>query len=108
MLRMLLESWGHQVEEAGDGVEGMVKLRGRPPEVALIDIGLPGMDGYEVAAAVRREGLQPPVFLIAVTGYGQPEDRQRARETGFDAHLVKPVDLKELERILNAAPTQPR
>jgi signal transduction histidine kinase len=102
MLRQLLECWGHEVEEVGDGVEGLARLRGGRVDVALVDIGLPGMNGYEVAAALRSGATLPRVFLIAVTGYGQPEDRQRALEAGFDAHLVKPVDLKELERILNA------
>jgi CheY-like chemotaxis protein len=73
------------------------------PDVALIDIGLPGLDGYQVARALRAaEGRR--IRLIALTGYGQPEDRQRALDAGFDAHLVKPVDVDELARVLAEEP----
>jgi two-component system, sensor histidine kinase len=72
----------------------------RRPDVAFIDIGLPGLDGYGVARRAR-DGLNGhPVRLVALTGYGQPEDRERAFEAGFDAHLVKPVDLDALTRTL--------
>jgi CheY-like chemotaxis protein len=74
------------------------------PDVVLLDIGLPGIDGYEVARRLRGQADLPGLLIIAVTGYGQESDRQRAREAGFDQHLVKPVDLEILRRLLAAAP----
>ena len=73
------------------------------PEVVLIDIGLPGMDGYEVTRKLR-EALGERVFLVALTGFGQPEDREHARRAGCNAHLVKPVDIQELTRLLAGLP----
>jgi PAS domain S-box-containing protein len=90
-LRLLLESLGHQVIEAGDGQRGLALALHHRPEVVLIDLGLPGMDGYEVARALRASPGGKTAALIAVTGYGQAEDRRRSSEAGFDAHLVKPV-----------------
>ncbi len=103
MLADLLRLWGHEVAEAEDGVAGLERLRRELPDVALIDIGLPGLDGYEVARRARAEAGRG-VRLIAVTGYGQPADRRRALEAGFDAHLVKPVNLEQLRRLLEEAP----
>jgi two-component system, sensor histidine kinase len=97
-LRALLELDGHEVEEAAEGLEGLQIAQTKRPEIALIDIGLPGVDGYEVARRVR--ALGHPITLIALTGYGQPEDRRRAHEAGFDAHLVKPVDPAALIKVL--------
>jgi signal transduction histidine kinase len=99
-LRMLLEAWGHRVEEAGDGQRGLELALGSLPDVALIDVGLPVLDGYQVAQAIRRAPGGERLLLVAVTGYGQPEDARRAREAGFDAHLVKPIDPDELRRLL--------
>ena len=99
MLADLLRLWGHEVEEAADGPAGLERLRQVVPDVALIDIGLPGLDGYELARRARGGGRR--VRLIAVTGYGQPADRRRALEAGFDAHLVKPVNLEQLRRLLD-------
>jgi CheY-like chemotaxis protein len=98
-LRVLLELEGHTVEVAAAGPEGLEIALVKRPEVALVDIGLPGVDGYEVARRMRALGLEGTV-LIALTGYSQPEDRRRAAEAGFDAHLVKPVDPAELTRLL--------
>ena len=70
------------------------------PEVAVIDIGLPGYDGYEVARHVRRADGGDAVYLIALTGYGQPQDKQRAEDAGFDLHIVKPVDLDHLTTLI--------
>jgi signal transduction histidine kinase len=98
-LQRLLELWGHTVHAAADGHEAVRLAASVKPRIALVDIGLPGLDGYEVARSVRTE-LGDSVHLIALTGYGQPEDRERARAAGFDAHLVKPVDPKILERAL--------
>ena len=102
-MRALLELDGHSVETAGDGVRAIELITQKSFDVALIDIGLPGMDGYEVARRIRTGGSPPP-FLVALTGYGQPEDRQHAIAAGFDAHLVKPVDPPELTRVLAGAP----
>jgi signal transduction histidine kinase/ActR/RegA family two-component response regulator len=97
----LLTSDGHRVIAAASGPEAIAQAgRGRL-DLALVDIGLPGMDGYEVARRLRALPA-PPVRLVALTGYGQATDRQRAREAGFDIHLVKPVDADELNRVLTA------
>jgi CheY-like chemotaxis protein len=99
-LAMLLELIGHEVEVAFDGASGLAKARASSPEVVLCDIGLPGMDGYAVARALRAAPETSTVFLIALTGYGQDDDRRRALEAGFDAFLIKPVDLEALRRLL--------
>jgi CheY-like chemotaxis protein len=90
------------VEVAADGPEGLAKLLASPPDIALIDIGLPGMSGYEVARRARSQPHLSGVRLVALTGYGQPEDRQRALSAGFDAHVVKPIEPAELQRLLIA------
>jgi CheY-like chemotaxis protein len=99
-LAMLLELIGHEVEVAFDGASGLAKAHASSPEVVLCDIGLPGMDGYAVARALRAAPETSTAFLIALTGYGQDDDRRRALEAGFDAHLIKPVDLEALRRLL--------
>jgi CheY-like chemotaxis protein len=96
----LLELDGYHVESAADGPTAIELTRAKRPDVALVDIGLPGIDGYEVARRIRGLGGQQPT-LVALTGYGQPEDRQRAVEAGFDAHLVKPVDPSNLAELLS-------
>ncbi len=101
LLRLLLEVKGFQVEEAGDGREGVRKAIDWRPEVAVMDIGLPGFDGYEVARRVS--ALDGNIRLIALTVYGSPEDRRRAFEAGFDVHLTKPADPDELCRHLRQA-----
>ena len=98
-LRMLLELDGHVVEAAAEGTQALEIARGKDPDVALVDIGLPGIDGYEVARRIRAFGTRRPL-LIALTGYGQPEDRRRATEAGFDSMLVKPVDPASLSELL--------
>jgi CheY-like chemotaxis protein/anti-sigma regulatory factor (Ser/Thr protein kinase) len=102
-LRLLLESWGHRVEEASDGERGVEQALETKPDVALIDVGLHGLDGYGVARAIRSGPGGKSVRLVAVTGYGQPEAVQRAHEAGFSDHLVKPVDPDRLRRILAEA-----
>ena len=100
-LAMLLEIQGHRVETAADGPSGLEKALALQPEVALIDVGLPGMDGYEVARRIRASrGMRRPL-LVALTGYGAPEDRERALAAGFDSHVVKPVDDRTLAEILS-------
>ena len=101
-LRLLLESLGHRVLEAGDGAAGLALARAAQPDVVLIDLGLPELDGLEVARSLRTGGSERMV-LIAVTGYGQAEDRRRSREAGFDAHLVKPVSPAVLSTLIAAA-----
>ncbi len=100
ILKRLLQLQGHVVETAHDGVEGLQRALSLRPEIALVDIGLPGIDGYEVARRVRAE-LGNDTFLVAITGYGQPDDRARALAAGFDLHLVKPVDPQNLFNVLS-------
>ena len=102
-LRALLACMGHEVDVAQDGMIGIERARAFQPEVALIDIGLPGLDGYRVAETLRTEPWAEGIVLIALTGYGQQEDRRRAFEAGFDAHLVKPVSFENLLGILETA-----
>jgi signal transduction histidine kinase len=99
MLRVALELDGHRVEVAEDGSAGVETALRVRPDVALVDIGLPQLDGYEVARRLRGS-LGRDVLLVALTGYGQAEDRRRTRDAGFDAHLVKPVDPDTLRRLL--------
>jgi signal transduction histidine kinase len=100
MFRMLLELAGHSVCEAEDGDRGLALLETEHPEVAIIDIGLPGLDGYQVAQRIRERPGGRAMLLLALTGYGSPGDHKRSAEAGFDHHLVKPVDLTELARLL--------
>ena len=99
-LRDLLEIWGHRVELAEDGYDGLAKALSVHPDVALVDIGLPGIDGNELARRIRASMNGDCPCLIAMTGYGQPEDRNRALEAGFDTYLVKPVEPDVLSRLL--------
>jgi PAS domain S-box-containing protein len=99
-LRLLLESLGHRVIEAGDGPRGLALALHHQPEVVLIDLGLPELDGYEVARALRASPIGKSAALIAVTGYGQADDRRRSKDAGFDAHLVKPVSQGVLSSLL--------
>jgi signal transduction histidine kinase len=103
-LRLLLQHGGHHVNEAADGVQGLEMVLRLRPDVAFIDLGLPGRDGYELAQAVRKAPSGESLYLVALTGYGQPQDRRRALEVGFDAYLVKPVSQDDLVRVLAAAP----
>jgi CheY-like chemotaxis protein len=100
-LRDLLEMLGHDVELASDGARGVQRALANRPEVMLVDIGLPGIDGYEVARQLRATAEGREMMLIALTGYGRPEDRERARAAGFDAHLTKPIDLADLAAALS-------
>jgi len=85
---------GHDVQTATNGPAGVSKILDTKPDVAFVDLGLPGFDGFEVARRVRAAG-GAPVLLIAVSGYGQLEDRKRAQDAGFDGHLTKPVGLED-------------
>jgi CheY-like chemotaxis protein len=101
-LRRILELDGHRVETARDGPEGVELALATEPEVAFIDIRLPGIDGHEVARRIRAV-LGRRVRLVALTAHGQEQDRRRSRAAGFDAHLVKPVSHEALTRILDGA-----
>jgi CheY-like chemotaxis protein len=101
-LAMLLRLGRHDVRTAHDGPTALQVAEAFRPEVVLLDIGLPRMDGYEVARQLReREGMGK-ALLVALTGYGQDEDRRRSLEAGFDAHLTKPADPSVLQRLLAA------
>ncbi len=97
---LLLRLYGHEVRMVHDGRAALQVIGEDPPDVVLLDIGLPGLDGWEVARQIRRPPEQKKPFLIAITGYGQEEDRRRSAEAGIDLHLVKPVDPLELQEIL--------
>lgn len=95
---------GHTVEVARDGPTGLAMAKAMKPDVMLCDVGLPGMDGYQVARAVRAEPALQAVKLVALTGYALPEDKQRAREAGFDHHLAKPPVLEQLTCLVDDLP----
>jgi signal transduction histidine kinase len=97
-LGQLLAIGGHRVRTVSDGADGLASALASPPEIVLIDIGLPGIDGYEVARRLR--AAHPGLTLVALTGYGLPEDRARSLAAGFDLHLVKPIDLAMLSAVL--------
>ena len=99
-IRIQLEMWGHEVSVAHDGPSGLEAALRLRPDIALLDVGLPGMDGYELAQRIRRDPVASSLRLVAMTGYGRPEDRARALAAGFDAHLVKPVDPRQLQDLL--------
>jgi two-component system CheB/CheR fusion protein len=105
-LRLLLEMAGHEVRTAPDGAAGLEAAERFGPDVVLCDIGLPGMNGYELAERLRPPAGEPgagrPVTLIALTGYGDDASRERSRRAGFDHHLVKPMEPDALERVLDA------
>lgn len=99
-LAMLLELMGHEARTAHDGPQALAAGDDFLPDLVLLDIGLPQMDGYEVARRVRQRPWGRGVQLVALTGWGQPEDARKAAEAGFDRHLVKPVDEAVLEQVL--------
>jgi PAS domain S-box-containing protein len=99
-LSELLRLWGYPVEVVHDGVSALERIQQSPPGLVLLDIGMPGLDGYEVARRLRSDGASREMMLVAITGYGRREDLERAREAGFDHHLTKPVDLEELKALL--------
>ena len=106
MLRTALAMNGHEVDEAADGASGLAAAASLRPDVALVDIGLPDIDGYEVARRLRQVAPDGKLVLVAITGYGQPADRDRSRQAGFDAHLTKPIGpehLREAISLLRAA-----
>ncbi len=99
---MLLEILGHEVRVAFNGAEGLKLALRWTPDVVLSDIGLPELDGYEVARRLRKEPGFRDILLVAITGYNGEDDRRRSKEAGFDHHLAKPADVRELQRVLAA------
>src|SRR5262245_19180578 len=100
-LALWLQGGGHRVEQAADGPAGLEIARADPPDVALIDVGLPGIDGYALARKIRAESRCDGMRLVALTGYSRSSDRERGHEAGFDTYLVKPVDPAELRSVLS-------
>jgi CheY-like chemotaxis protein len=107
-LAMLLRLSGHETHKAHDGVEALEASERLRPDVVLLDIGLPQLSGYEVCRRLRREPWANGVVLVAMTGWGQDEDRQQSRDAGFDAHMVKPVDHDALLAFLASLPETPQ
>jgi CheY-like chemotaxis protein len=101
-LRMLLENDGHNVRVAHDGVSGLALAREYRPEYLLLDIGLPRLNGYDIAASVRGDPELKHTTLVAITGYGQVHDRARTAAVGFDHHLTKPVEFSALQELFRA------
>ena len=99
-LAMILKLGGHETASVYTAVDALQRAAVFKPDVVLLDIGLPGMDGYEVALKMRELPGLRDIRLVAVTGYGRSDDRLRAREAGFDDHLIKPVEYAVLERTL--------
>jgi two-component system, sensor histidine kinase len=104
MLRIQLTQEGHEVHEAADGPTGVDMAAAVAPEVVLVDVGLPGLDGYEVARRIRAGSGGRSILLIALTGYGQAEDQSRARDAGFSLHFTKPVPPERLHAAIVGAP----
>ena len=102
-LAMLLRLDGHEVHVANNGLEAVELYSRVRPDVAILDIGMPGLSGHEVAQRIREIGGEPPVTLIAVTGWGQKTDKDRAAASGFDHHFTKPVEPSVLSRLLEQA-----
>src|SRR5262245_43077276 len=98
---MLLRLEGQEVRTAHDGAAALALAAEFEPDVVLLDIGLPGMDGYEVARRLRRQATAKVPYLVALTGWGQEENRKRSKEAGFDEHLVKPAELSALYKVLS-------
>jgi CheY-like chemotaxis protein len=99
-LTTLLRLWNHEVRMVHDGLSAIEAARSQQPEVVLLDIGLPGLDGFEVARRLQSEPGLENTLLVAMTGYGQPEDRRRSREAGIHHHFVKPVEPLVLRNLL--------
>jgi len=98
--RDLLELWGFEVKSAYDGKAALDLAREFHPDVMLLDIGLPNVDGYEVARQLRSDPIHNSMVLVAISGYGQPEDREKAYASGFDYHFTKPANMNAIKYIL--------
>lgn len=103
-MRILLEFEGHVVHEAGDGPAAVGAVLEKSFDIAFIDVGLPGVDGYEVARRIRSTAAGARMSLVALTGYGTEEDRRKAFDAGFDEHLVKPTDHEQVAAAVSRLP----
>jgi CheY-like chemotaxis protein len=99
-LSLLLETLGHEAKIAHNGIQALGIAHQFEPDAMIIDIGMPGLDGLELARRIRAEAWGKDLLLVAASGWGQDEDKQRSREAGFNMHLVKPIELRELEGLL--------
>jgi CheY-like chemotaxis protein len=106
--RFLLRLWGYHCDVAGDGPAALRAARQEPPDVVLLDLGLPGMDGLAVARQLRADPATATALLVAVTGYGQEHEVERCLQAGFDRHFLKPVDLEALRPLLDEQATRSR
>jgi CheY-like chemotaxis protein len=104
ILALLLNLSGYEVYIAHTGTEALALAAQHRPSIAILDIGMPGMSGYEVATRIRDDPWGAGIQLIAVTGWGQDEDKRKALDAGFDHHLTKPIDPDELQRLMTPAP----
>jgi CheY-like chemotaxis protein len=104
-LSMLLQISGHETYKAYDGVEAIDAAERLRPDVVLLDIGLPRLNGYEACRRIRNTTWGKDLVLVALTGWGQEEDRSESRDAGFDAHMVKPVDFDALLKLLASLPS---
>jgi two-component system, OmpR family, response regulator len=102
-MSMLLETLGHEVRVVHDGPSALAIVDDFAPEVVILDIGLPGMSGFDVARELRMRAVTKTALLIALTGYGADSDKQEARDAGFDHHLVKPVSFTAIETVIAAS-----
>lgn len=102
-LAVVIRLLGHDVVIAADGEHGLAAAREMLPDLVLLDVGLPGMDGYADARAMRAEPWAPRALLVAMTGWARESDRERATEAGFDTHAAKPVDLRTLKALIERA-----
>ena len=107
-LAMMLQFDGHETHMAHDGFEAIDAAEQLRPEIVLLDIGLPRLNGYEACRRIRQEPWGKQMTLVALTGWGQEEDRQRSREAGFDTHMVKPIDFDVLRKLLASLPADRR
>jgi CheY-like chemotaxis protein len=98
LVGLMLQRQGYEISAAANGTQGLAKALEERPDLILLDVMMPDMDGYEVARNIRAQSEKP--VLIAMTGYGQPEDRRKSKEAGFDYHLTKPVDPARLQDLL--------
>ncbi len=103
-LAMMLSLLGHELRTAHDGLEALELAEAFRPDLMLLDIGLPRLNGYEICLRIREQPWGKRIYIIAVTGWGQEDDRRRSQEAGFDYHMLKPVDYVELERLLAGMP----
>jgi CheY-like chemotaxis protein len=101
MLQTLLQVRGHRVDAAADGPEGVDLALSERPQIAFIDLGLPGFDGFEVARRIRNQLTPRDIVLVALSGYGSSQDKERSSQAGFDLHLVKPVSADTLSQVLS-------